>query len=1506
MTPNGKNYLRIVKNPKQIKVTCLQTEMGKKEMSPVKDIKDISPRTRHCNVNASNVESRKSPEMITGKKQDTSLKSKSRSLFPALDHTSIAAEKRGSQNAITAVTKGHSGSCIEASGKVEQTQKLVKTVVSPGKLRNQNVRNSEKSPSKSLQKSVSFTRSPLKTLQNTKTTESISRSVTKSPHKSLQNHTESALSSTKSPHKTKVQTVVEKSNMPSRQSPHKSVQNQTIAKSPLSLTKSPAKKNDQNLSLISRKSPRKSMQNQKVAKSPVSLTKSHAMPSGKSPHRSVQKQKFKESPLKPFSKSLCSSPSKHSKSESKVLKNLSYDEKVKKHNQNKEYSFSAEAENTSVSKNLRTGTKNRTQKEPFDSISVVEKDFEVNCCTEEISDSISSDRLILDCKQVSKEYCVSTENLSAELEIFTDLDTENTVEQQESKDNKPPKTENRISSNQDHQSFESSKLLHKKVIDDEVINTEADKGKRGCKMTAMDKENTVIDSENDLKMCDTTSSLQISMDIGMDRNRYEKVSDSSVIEIGDMNKGLGFDTLIQLGRNKNERPTSSDDFEKCIISAISRGDLMHKKVPENIEPDRVLRSKKSLDLQDVTAKADSQFLDTSSSLNQVTNSLNKTNTEKTHEVKFEKSVDGPTHAQEKNLHKTERKLPSDLMRIQKALDKPRNNEEITEFELPVDLQEEVMFTPTLAERVKARVRRNSVCSNNPSSPMRSRSNSVSSNQSDSSTGRKAKTVVGKVLLNKVTDLLLQNVGTDCNRQNSDKASGNNTGNESDSDSLLAVKNKRISQKESKVDGDNRVNRTSNAIRDVENSTHNTLKTFSHGIRVKKVSSELDALKDTWNDLAQLGKERPSRSRSKSRQAESNSNINRNSLIDTHGNIDTHENDKLQLNDTQISSTSNCDINIKGIQKINKLGNSKVHESMRKKVLIHVVEEYAPNISDTYENKQDAMDFNGTDNICEDRLKRDESEDGRVSPVFNVSPIAKRRKTKTSESNGKGNIKGSQDETKQLSESCALADEVKSNPVSSKDETFGVKKNSQTQRKVRISRAIRDSFTENSHPANNVDKVVISECQNTPTKAPSARDFSESADDSVDLNESCNKEKLSKQSTPDCKRTVPSSCPYGSGYSSTPRSERRKAWKRKNTARTETCQNSDNYNQSKKRRKLDKLKFVIADHAEAVVDNASGQRTDPNSVRNRTNSPRKYTKTRLLLEGKDLSTRDKTNNQKHLSNAQTNTKHGKKVEILGKRDKLLKNETAPKIHDSLSDSAENFPLKWKSAGEDRNKVKLDKSWSLLSSRSVTKLLSSEDGRESFDGFTEEDINTTASMASDLSYEECWEVDKSINSEREFEVDLEPTEPVDVNKVEFDKFLPTFSSPGKKSDSSWFDACEDYMDKSVKNTIEPMSIYMGWTSPRKKAQEDKVIEEIYMSPRKSPGTPRRKKGGEHLETGKAFERVDMEIAFNFRSPQKDENRQVFSPLKEKRGRVVDTSSPHRRTSTPSRRTRCSKDT
>ncbi|KAL5007476.1 hypothetical protein ScPMuIL_016282 [Solemya velum] len=216
----------------------------------------------------------------------------------------------------------------------------------------------------------------------------------------------------------------------------------------------------------------------------------------------------------------------------------------------------------------------------------------------------------------------------------------------------------------------------------------------------------------------------------------------------------------------------------------------------------------------------------------------------------------------------------------------------------------------------------------------------------------------------------------------------------------------------------------------------------------------------------------------------------------------------------------------------------------------------------------------------------------------------------------------------------------------------------------------------------------------------------------------------------------------------------------------------------------------------------------------------------------------------------------------------------------------FDMDCKTPELTKRTVKLNHSWPVLSSRSVIKLLASENDDEPFEGFNPMDISGKTDLPTDISFVEVSEVDVG-ESEHEWHIDQDTSdqEESDCNVAQI---FPDFSSPGKTSVSSWGNACEEYIHTSINQKLRPdsgipdMDIFLPHSPKnskrgRKERAHISALHNVALSPNKRKrskaetvseyASKKRRKIG--------IEVVDNDIEFNHRSPQKF--KLDFSPLR-----------------------------
>ncbi|XP_070212710.1 E3 ubiquitin-protein ligase RBBP6-like [Littorina saxatilis] len=229
-----------------------------------------------------------------------------------------------------------------------------------------------------------------------------------------------------------------------------------------------------------------------------------------------------------------------------------------------------------------------------------------------------------------------------------------------------------------------------------------------------------------------------------------------------------------------------------------------------------------------------------------------------------------------------------------------------------------------------------------------------------------------------------------------------------------------------------------------------------------------------------------------------------------------------------------------------------------------------------------------------------------------------------------------------------------------------------------------------------------------------------------------------------------------------------------------------------------------------------------------------------------------------------------------------------------------------------KVKLTKSWRLLSDNSMSRLLQSEPEGSPFKGFQGNEV-----LPSDMTFEYASEVEVTDDEDREWLIGEEEEEDKesDFGEESLQEFIPHFSSPGKRSDSSWDDACDQYLNLTVQQKLlgeprrsrTPRKVSASPANKKRKrsrSQGKGREPDVESNPNKrrrtsvkrkssaklawgvapQPGlsTPTKRQRGEREQSsrggktkeGEEIQRVDEDVVFNYASPRRD--KQAFSPL------------------------------
>ncbi|XP_041367197.1 uncharacterized protein LOC121381875 [Gigantopelta aegis] len=229
------------------------------------------------------------------------------------------------------------------------------------------------------------------------------------------------------------------------------------------------------------------------------------------------------------------------------------------------------------------------------------------------------------------------------------------------------------------------------------------------------------------------------------------------------------------------------------------------------------------------------------------------------------------------------------------------------------------------------------------------------------------------------------------------------------------------------------------------------------------------------------------------------------------------------------------------------------------------------------------------------------------------------------------------------------------------------------------------------------------------------------------------------------------------------------------------------------------------------------------------------------------------------------------------------------------------------GSSTKKIKLNRSWLILSERSMGKLLESEPDPPSFHGYNKQ--MSESKLPSDLTYEELSEIELSDDSDKEWVIEdcvsknknrtlvfKSDTGLEDDEDDSFNELVPLFTSPGKATDSSWGDACDSFLKTTCNklSTSHTCSTPFNVDTKRKKkktVKTDKSSSQRKRSKLKEktdnkdavhvpncvdPTTPIKHRHSKKIELKDLrVKQVDEDIVFNFCSPQKD--KREFSPLR-----------------------------
>ena len=354
---------------------------------------------------------------------------------------------------------------------------------------------------------------------------------------------------------------------------------------------------------------------------------------------------------------------------------------------------------------------------------------------------------------------------------------------------------------------------------------------------------------------------------------------------------------------------------------------------------------------------------------------------------------------------------------------------------------------------------------------------------------------------------------------------------------------------------------------------------------------------------------------------------------------------------------------------------------------------------------------------------------------------------------------------------------------------------------------------------------------------------------------------------DAEQRTPKITSPRSGLSNTPRSTKRMRWSQRRESKSSEVKQS-----TSKVKRLDKLKYP--------VDTAKSPEKLPTGGSNRILGNSKTSNKAAPQSDKDLmGSADSVVRSDH-----TPSKRKIKAEpvLQGEgKDNFKSPMKSPKIKSPLkrvkcvTPHKFSSPLVWKNAKgstpKGRKRIKLNNSWSVLSDRSVNKLLHDSDSESNFEGFDEGDLAGHSSLCSDASFVEINEVELEENSNQEWEIDQGKG---GENEDEDGVILPEiFSSPGKRSDSSWDTGFVDFIDTHFSHRQQSShpdgALAEAVGSPRRRKRLESNPENC--TEKRLHRTDKRRRLGEGEEfqcymVGNGAAQVDEEIQFNFSSPNK----------------------------------------
>lgn len=357
------------------------------------------------------------------------------------------------------------------------------------------------------------------------------------------------------------------------------------------------------------------------------------------------------------------------------------------------------------------------------------------------------------------------------------------------------------------------------------------------------------------------------------------------------------------------------------------------------------------------------------------------------------------------------------------------------------------------------------------------------------------------------------------------------------------------------------------------------------------------------------------------------------------------------------------------------------------------------------------------------------------------------------------------------------------------------------------------------------------------------------------------------------QTTPIVASPKSGLSVTPRSNKRKRWNKRRNAK---CI-EENFSSSKPR-KLEKLKYPTANKKtpEKLSGNGKESEKDSQSIES------------VLSDGvhsKQISHKKQSNLKRQIIyqavEKDISKDNGKSLV------RTPKSKSPSRLSKCVTPRGMSSPLIWRNAKgstpKGKKRIRLNGSWSVLSDRSVNKLLHDSDSESNFEGFEKGDLTGHSSLCSDASFIEINEVELEENSDHEWEIEQEKAE-VNVPENEAIDVLPEiFSSPGKRSDSSWDTGFVDFIDTQFSNRQmsfrtksacqEEESLAEPLGSPLRRKRLQSIPESL--TENQLNRTKKRRK----LDDGDEFQcflvsdkaaQIDEDIQFNFSSPNKRKTR------------------------------------